>query len=178
MEDKVLTIVYTLFLGIILALFVGVGIQTFYPQPEFPPSIETAVPDPDATEAELRKQGAESEEAFRQFEEDSKAYNRNVSTISLVAAVSFLALSLLLEKRNRVITNGIMLGGLFTLLYSFGRGLASGDSTMTFIAVTIGLAVVLFLGYRRFGRPAAPHADSTTAPAASVPGPGPGTPPE
>jgi hypothetical protein len=66
-----------------------------------------------------------------------------------------LGLSLLFEKRNRVLANGVMLGSLFTLIYSIFRGFMSGDTTLTFITVTIGLGIVLFLGYRRFFQPRA-----------------------
>lgn len=35
-DNNVMKIVYTFFLGALLALFVGLGIQTFYPGPEMP----------------------------------------------------------------------------------------------------------------------------------------------
>jgi hypothetical protein len=46
--------------------------------------------------------------------------------------------------------NGVMLGGLFTLLYGAARGLGSQDSMITFITVGIGLAAVVLIGLRRF----------------------------
>lgn len=46
-----------------------------------------------------------------------------------------------------------MLGGLFTLFYSIGRGFASEDSKYMFIMVSVGLLLVLFLGYHRFVSP-------------------------
>jgi hypothetical protein len=153
MENQVLKIVYTFFLGIIIALFVGLGIRTFYAPPEPPQFPTTQITKANPTDQELAeqlKQQQEYERAFRAYDKQSSIYNRNVSTISLVASVVLLGLSLLLEKRNRVLANGILLGGLFTLLYSIGRGFASQDTLMTFIAVSVGLAVALFLGYRRF----------------------------
>ncbi|MCG2621970.1 hypothetical protein LVY72_08570 [Arthrobacter sp. I2-34] len=153
MENQVLKIVYTFFLGIIIALFVGLGIRTFYAPPEAPQFPVTQVTKANPTDQELAEQQKQQEEydrAYRAYDEQNSIYNRNVSTISLVASVVLLGLSLLLEKRNRVLANGVLLGGLFTLLYSIGRGFASQDTLMTFIAVTVGLAVALFLGYRRF----------------------------
>ena len=71
--------------------------------------------------------------------------------IALVAAIVLLAGSLALERLpNKVLVNGVLLGGLFTLLYSVIRGFASEDSKMTFIAVSIGLAIAIYLGYHRF----------------------------
>jgi hypothetical protein len=57
------------------------------------------------------------------------------------------------KKKVEVISDGVMLGGLFTLLYSLGRGFASQDSKYSFISITVGLMVVLYLGYHRFVRP-------------------------
>ena len=171
MENQVLKIVYTFFLGIILALFVGLGIRTFYAPPEPPQFPVTQITKANPTDQELaeqQKQQEEYERVYRAYEEQNSIYNRNVSTISLVASVVLLGLSLLLEKRNRVLANGVLLGGLFTLLYSIGRGFASQDTMMTFIAVTAGLAVALFLGYRRF------FEKPTTAPAVNPPASGAG----
>jgi hypothetical protein len=151
MDDKVLRIVYTFFLGVMLALFAGLGIRTFYAPPEMPEfPVELSVPQSGEPTPEQVQQQREFEQEQRAFQDELEVYNRNVSIASTVSAVAMLVLSLLLEKKNRVITNGIMLGGLFTLLYAVGRGLVSGDATTTFITVTIGLGVVLFLGYRRF----------------------------
>jgi hypothetical protein len=175
MENQVLKIVYTFFLGIIIALFVGLGIRTFYAPPEPPQFPITQIAKANPTDQELAeqlKQQEQYERALRAYDEQNSIYNRNVSTISLVASVVLLGLSLLLEKRNRVLANGILLGGLFTLLYSIGRGFASQDTLMTFIAVSVGLAVALFLGYRRFfEKPAAPTAGP---PEAGGPGSGAG----
>lgn len=149
MDNKILRFVYTFFIGLMLALFVGLGISTFYEgpsQPEYPTSIEgKAVPTDEETER--------INQFNRDMSEYSKAqqeYSRNVSIIALIFAVALLAASLALERFNKVIANGALLGGLFTLLYSIIRGLISQDTKMTFIAVAIGLVVVLYLGYRHF----------------------------
>lgn len=79
-------------------------------------------------------------------------YNRNVSVVALIAAVVLLALSLAYEKKIRIIADGVMLGGLFSLVNSFGRGFVSENSQYVFLDVTIGLATVMYLGYHRFVR--------------------------
>lgn len=150
MDDKILKIVYTFFLGLILALFVGLGISTFYPSPkapEYPASLNTY--GKEQTEQQLEAQRKYDKE-IQNYGDQSQPYNRNVSIIALASAVILVAVSLLFEKTNKVIANGVMLGGLFTLLYSLGRGLASEDTKYTFIAATVGLIIALYLGYRRF----------------------------
>ncbi|NKX54685.1 hypothetical protein [Arthrobacter mobilis] len=161
MENQVLKIVYVLFLGSMIALFVGLGIRSFYAPPEPPQYPVTLIEKANPTDEELaeqQRQQQEHERAARAWEEQNSIYNRNVSTVSLAASVILLGASLLLEKRNRVLANGILLGGLFTLLYSIGRGFASQDTMMTFIAVAVGLAVALVLGYRRFFDKPSPQA--------------------
>ena len=149
MDNKILTLVYTFFLGAMLALFVGLGISTFYEAPkppEFPITLESKAAQTPADTAKIQKY----EEESRNYQKVSQTYNRNVSIIALVCAVILLAVSLAFERYNAVIANGVLLGGLFTLLYSIGRGFASQDSKMTFATVSIGLLIALYLGYRRF----------------------------
>lgn len=148
MDDKVLRIVFTFFVGAILALFVGFGIHTFYPPPQEPDSALVELK-PNPTDEEIAKVEAER----RVFEQAYQRYSRNVSIASMTGSVLLLVASLVLERRNKVMANGILLGGLFILVYGVGRGFASRDTTTLFITLTIALALVLFLGFRRF-RPA------------------------
>lgn len=166
-------IVYTFFLGALLALFVGMGIQTFYPgpdRPDYPVALQTG-PRPDGPTAEDQEVERQFFQQLEQWREEQQDYNRDVGVMALVGAVLLLVLSLVLEKRNRVLTNGVMLGGLFTLFYAIGRSFASTETTMTFIAVGVGLVVVLVLGHRRFfqDRPAQnpPGGSSGTGPASA-----------
>lgn len=147
--------IYTLFLALLVALFVGLGISTFYPGPEAPKY---------PLELDQVKQGceqtAEQQALWKEFNadqekymEDSKPYNRNVSIISLVASIIILVLSLTLLNKIKMIADGILLGGVFTTMYSIIRGLMSEDSQFRFFIVVIGLAIALALGYIKFIRP-------------------------
>jgi xanthine/uracil permease len=85
-------------------------------------------------------------------EDDMNVCNRNVSIAILVASITLLSISIVFERKIKLISDGIMLGGLFTLLYSIGRGFASDDGKYVFVVVSICLVVVLYLGYHRFGK--------------------------
>lgn len=155
MEDnKILKLVYTFFIGILLAIFVGVGIATFYPgppQPDYPTELNSLMgKEPSKEQMDVQKS---YDKKMEEYQEKSKPYNQKVSIMTLVAAVSLLALSISLEKKIKIIADGIMLGGLFTLFYSIGRGFASENTKYVFAAVTIGLAVSLYLGYHKFVKP-------------------------
>ena len=152
MEDKLLRLVYTFFLGLIIAVFVGMGISTFYAEPkmpEYPRYSEPVVNDP-TQDAKFIKMQNEYDAKYKAYEKDAQVYSRNVSIMSLILDVVFLVIGLLFERRNQVIANGILMGGIFILIYSIARGFASTDTKYTFIAVSISLLVVLYLGYRRF----------------------------
>jgi len=147
-----LRLVYTFFLGVLLAIFVGVGVATYYPGPksvEFPVELNSYGKEPTAEQLAIQKS---YDIKMQQYNKDMRPYNRNTSIIVLCAAVIFLVISLIYEKRIKILADGVMLGGLFTLVYSIGRSFASQDTKYTFLTVTIGLLIVLYLGYHRFVR--------------------------
>lgn len=167
-----LKVVYTFFTGLLLATFVGVGIAAFYPAPQYPeyPTelegvdvclIETeaghrpcAKLDGMAEPTEEQKQIKRDYDAsVKQHETDQQRYARNVSITSFVFALIFAAIGLILESSLKLIADGVLLGGLFTLVYGIGWGFATEDNVYRFIVVTIGLAVMLALGYLKFVRP-------------------------
>jgi hypothetical protein len=153
-ENKILRIVYTFFLGLLLAMFIGLGINTFYEgpkEPDYPIGIDAYTPK-QLTEEQAKKQH-DYEVAMAKYNKEMQPYNRNVSIIALIAAVILLVISLIYEKRINIISDGVLLGGLFTLLYSLIRGFASQNTKYVFIVVTIGLIVALYLGYHRFVKP-------------------------
>lgn len=150
----VLRYIYTFFVGILMAIFVGMGVAVFYESPK-PPSepnwySSTMSGKYEPTEAERKEEEAYSKK-MRDFEKNEMSeYNRNVSIIVLILAVIILALSLALEKSFGVIADGIMLGGIFTLLYGVGRGVAVDSSIFRFLIASLGLAVSIVLGYMKF----------------------------
>lgn len=153
MEDnKILRLIYTFFVGILLAIFVGVGINTFYvppTAPKYPTELNAYGKEPTAEQVAAEREFNRKNERYQEI---LKPYNRNVSMMTLVAAVVLLVGSMLSQKRIRLLADGIMLGGLITLLYSIGRGFASENSKYVFAIVTISLILVLYLGYYRFVR--------------------------
>ncbi len=151
----VIKLIYTLFLALLVALFVGLGIDAFYPgpkAPDYPIQLEMAKPNCDET-AELKTIRENFVQTQKTYLEESKPYNRNVSIISLIAAIIILVLSLTLLAKINMIADGILLGGVFATAYSIIRGLMSENSQFRFFLVVIGLAIALILGYIKFIRP-------------------------
>lgn len=149
-----LKLIYTLFLGLLVALFVGLGIDAFYPgpkAPDYPVSLDLAKPGCEISEQQRAEQ-VKYEKDLRDYSEKSKPYNRHVSIIALSFAILILIASLTLLSKIKMMADGILLGGVFTAAYSIIRGLMSEDSRFRFVIVTIGLVIALILGYLKFIR--------------------------
>lgn len=153
-DNDILRIIYTSFLGLLLAIFIGIGINTFYIEPVMPKY---------PTELNTYKLGMTDEQISIQREYDKKmdyyqnvemtAYNRNVSIIVTAFSIIFLAASLFFEnKKIKVLTDGVLLGSLLTLVYGLLRGFGSQDNYYAFSLVSVGLVIVAYLGYHRFIR--------------------------
>jgi len=146
-----LKIVYAVLLGLILACFIGLGIEAFYPTENFPECNNTTA----VTDSTAKVQTAEQ----KKCEEDTKAYqarvsvqNRNVSIAATLASILFMAVSLVIFTEKEVFSNGFLLGAMFTLIYSVIRGMMSDDAKFRFIVISVGLLVILILGYIKFGK--------------------------
>ena len=146
--------IYTIFLALLIALFVGLGIDAFYPgpkAPQYPFELDQVKQGCEQT-IEQQTLAKEFNQAQTKYMEESKPYNRNVSIISLVASIIILVLSLTLLNKIKMIADGILLGGVFTTIYSIIRGLMTENSQFRFLIVVIGLIIALVLGYIKFIR--------------------------
>lgn len=154
-----LKLIYTFFLGLLLAIFIGVGIATFYPgpqTPDVPPALEISKPSTELSPEERRQQ-EEYNQQWREYRDDQKIYSRNISLIALVFSLTFLVISLVFAKQLTVLSDGFLLGGLFLLLYSIGNVFVSEDAKYRFIVVSAGLFVAIILGYIKFGHTEEKH---------------------
>lgn len=136
MTEKSLRVLYSIGLGIIIVLFVGLGIATFYPAPELSSLVNL---DAAARQAAI--------EAHQSAMHD---YNRNVTIAALVSALVILGASIWTESRKPLFAGGFLIGGLLTLIYGLMRGLTSGVTAVAFFSVAVGLFVVVYLGHQRF----------------------------
>lgn len=154
--SSALQIFYTVFLGIIIALFFGLGVGAFYEAPKAPTY-------PIYTEA--NKEGVTSETAEdkasrikfetdqRKYEQDLKPYSRNVSMITMVLAVITLVTALFIVHKVFIISDGLLLGAVFTLGYSIIRGMMTEDVKFRFMIAAVGLVITIAVGYFKFIKP-------------------------
>lgn len=120
-----LQIIFAFFLGLVVVGFIGLGINTFYPEPVYTDYYN------EATSAQWRLV---------------------TGIILLVLATLVLAISLALPEAQVVISNGILLGGVFTMVYAVGITASGPQSIWRFVVVGVALAVTIGIGYLKFVR--------------------------
>lgn len=158
--------IFAFFLGLMLTAFVGVGVYTFHPPPV---RFDNELRDLGRKEQALRDARAPNEltstdRDFLQAMErrrnelfDAAAaaripWARTTSIILIVVATLAMAASLIGADRLHVISNGLLLGGVFMMLYGVGWIIATDASVARFVVITIALAITLALAYARFVR--------------------------
>lgn len=159
-----LGVIFSFFLGLMVTAFFGVGVFTFYPYPEV---YQTEIDESFRLEREIRDNKAWDEltpderEQLNQLADERREYyhaqatargtwSRNTSIILIALATLTMAAALTLSQALLVVSNGLLLGGLFTMLYGVGWILFTDTSFARFGVITVALISTLILGYVRF----------------------------
>lgn len=136
--NNALQIIFAFFLGLVVVAFVGIGVNTFYPEPAY----VDGRPD------------------------QYMGWQLTTGVVLLVCATIILAVSLYLPEALGVLSNGLLLGGVFTMIYAVGITVSSNASVLRFVVVAVALAVTIAIGWLKFTRRrAAVPADAGTVPA-------------
>ena len=172
-QQGVLQALYALFLGGIITAFLVVGLNTFYPAPEVneeelaaldereldlldgPPD-EAECELTDAERAQLRALDVQREALWEERDEAQRSWSRTAGVLLIGLATLLLALSLIRWDRAIVLSNGLLLGGLFTMVGGIGLTIAGGEGIDRFLVLTLALGITVGLGYLRFARRAEP----------------------
>lgn len=150
-----LKVIYMILVGILVSIFVGVGIDAFYTAPEYPKYPEMIVKAPvdgEIDDEASRKVMEDYQKEYDRVDKEHKIYNRNVSIIAIVSSVLIALVSIILHSKTSVISDGLLLGSVLTLLYSVARGFGSDNEKFRFVITAICLIIVLAIGYWKFIR--------------------------
>jgi hypothetical protein len=143
-----------------------VAVSFFHPQPT---ELETEIRELGHREQEIRNSRPDSEltaadrdqiqkinrqrnELAEAAAEERESWALSTSIILIVFSTLFLVASLVRVDRLQAISNGLLLGGIFTMLYGVGWIFTAGASITRFLVMTAALAITLGLGYIRFVR--------------------------
>lgn len=186
-QHNALQVIFAFFLGLMLTAFIGIGVNTFYPAPwdraddelqslyrqqeDIEISRGTDGELSAAQEAELRAIREDIRELEDSRRDSEEGWSRNTSIVLIIFATLAMGVSLVRSEELRIISNGLLLGGVFTMLYGTGWVIASGSSVARFGVMTFALIITFALGYARFVRDkAASSAEKGGVPAAAAAG--------
>jgi hypothetical protein len=163
-QHDALQTIFSFFLGLMVVAFIGVGVNTFYqtPQERFQPQL-TAInnelsvlygkgagtPSP-ADQARITVLQQQQADLYTKIQAEMEGWARNTSIILVLFATVAMGVSLIKSDQLKVVSNGLLLGGLFTMLYGAGWTIFSGTSILRFLVVLFALAVAIGLGYVKF----------------------------
>lgn len=167
-QRDALQTIFSFFVGLMVLAFIGVGVNTFYQSPDQRYSdqeqklyreqqtIAGLRGDPSvlstADKAKYDAVQAKIDALQKKRQSEQEIWARNTSIILVVFATIVMGISLVRSDQLRVLSNGLLLGGLFTMLYGAGWVIFSGSSTARFFVVLFALAVTIGLGYLKFVR--------------------------
>lgn len=166
-QHYALQTIFSFFLGLMVLAFIGVGVNTFYPSPASQheqeqrelsrqiDAINTKNQNKSldaTTQAQVQKLQDQQNALQDTIDAETKIWARNTSIILVIFATLVMGVSLLMSEQLRVLSNGLLLGGLFTMLYGTGWVIFSGESTARFIVIAFALVVAIALGYVKFVR--------------------------
>ncbi len=160
---KAVNVVLGIATAIILGALINLGIKAFYPEPIAPnyPSypvmapITSCAPNDTACIQNNKQIDAQQQAAQQKFEQQQKAYqdqmdvyNRNLFIIANIVGIVMFAIGFFLVfavvLASRAVPIGIMVAGLWSIMYGYMRGWGSIDDQLKFF---IGLVIaVLVIG--------------------------------
>ncbi|MFT3970830.1 MAG: hypothetical protein QM695_11290 [Micropruina sp.] len=122
--QSMLQVIFSFFVGLVVTAFIGIGVNTFYPEPTY-------------------SSGSESE---------WNSYRLTTSIILLICATVVMLLSVAIANSGPVLANGALLGGLFTMIYAVGIGISAGQQWPRFLVMAAALAITVGVGWWKFSR--------------------------
>ncbi len=166
-----LQVIFSIFLGLMLAVFLGTGVYSFYPPPEAeagysreePPQREARMPGgavvEDSTHGDVERFDQSGLETKLAPDYDGvehtrlrDAWRQRTSIFLIILATLTMVVSLIRPDQLPVMSSGLLLGGVFTMVYGVGWTVSTGLSTGRFAVVTVAFVITLVLGWLRFSR--------------------------
>jgi hypothetical protein len=178
MEEKlhaIKSIALALAILVVFNLFIGMGIRTFYPGPEFDEFCPVNMPEI-SDENQCRESGGQwiepgevsvdarrfapappiadvpfCDEAYtcrQEFEQENTVRQRNVFVVWVIAGFAALLAGYLIERSSPV-SAGFVFGGVVAFVVGSAGYWTQMDEILRFSLLGVVLAVLIWLGYRR-----------------------------
>lgn len=153
----VVRVLYVVAIAVLLILLVIVGVEAFYPGPEYPeyqyPDWLGPAPPYDSPEYEEWQQAwdewyQEQDRLEGEYQQELEVYHRNVFYIVLPIGLVFTLVGPFVRRRLDIFGAGLILGGLGTMIYSIV--LSGLDIRLRFVGIAVALAALIFVGFKVF----------------------------
>jgi hypothetical protein len=145
---RALKVIYVLAIAVALIVLVIVGIETFYPAPQYPDCYELLGPAPDYDSPEYEEWEQECTSLVDEYRQEAAAHDRNTFFIALPLGAVFAVVGTVIQRRLGIFGAGLILGGVGTMIFAT----VPDDLSMVlrFIGIAVILAVLIFVGYKVF----------------------------
>ena len=145
---RVLKVIYVLAIAALLIVLVIVGVEAFYPAPQYPNCYELLGPAPDYESPEYEDWEEECQQIYDTYRQEAGARDRNIFFIVLPLGAVLAVAGTFLQRKSGIFGAGLILGGVGTMMFAT----VPEDLSMVlrFIGIAVILAVLLFLGYKVF----------------------------
>jgi len=145
---RILRVIYVLAIAVALTVLVIVGVQTFYPAPQYPDCYEVLGPAPDYDSPEYQEWDQECTSLWDEYQQEAAVHDRNIFFIVLPLGVVFAVVGTFIQRRLGIFGAGLIMGGIGTMIFAivpYDLG-----NILRFIGVAVILAVLVFVGYKVF----------------------------
>lgn len=145
---RILRVIYVLAIAVALTVLVIVGVEAFYPAPQYPYCYEVLGPAPDYDSPEYEEWQQECNEIVDEYQQEAAVHDRNIFFIVLPLGVVFAVVGTFIQRRLGIFGAGLILGGVGTMIFAivpYDLG-----NILRFIGVAVILAVLVFVGYKVF----------------------------
>ena len=145
---RILRVIYVLGIAVALIALVIVGVEAFYPAPQYPDCYEQLGPQPDYDSPEYEEWQQECTHIQDEYHQETSAHDRNIFFIVLPLGVVFAIVGTFIQRRLGIFGAGLILGGVGTMIFA----IVPYDLNMVgrFIGIAVILAVLVFVGYKVF----------------------------
>ena len=139
---------YVVAIAVVLILLVIVGVEAFYPAPQYPDCYELLGPQPDYNSTEYQQWEQECTSIVDEYQQEAAAHDRNIFFIVLPLGVVFAVVGTFIQRRLGIFGAGLILGGIGTMIFALTP--YDLDNILRFIGIAATLAVLVFVGYKVF----------------------------
>jgi hypothetical protein len=144
---RIVKVIYVLAIAAALIALVVVGVEAFYPAPEYPSCYEQLGPAPDRDSPEYEEWQQECNEILEAYQQEAAVHDKNVFLIALPLGVVLAVVGAFIQRRTSIFGAGLIVGGMGTMIFAVTPYYL--DRIPIFIGIAVILAV-LIVGYKFF----------------------------